>query len=78
MIIYFFGSFTLRNKINSIRIVLYADGMPGSIRAALETVVEITDMRHIPRSDISSMIIELEADMRGDGGSGWMMRDKAK
>jgi excinuclease ABC subunit B len=43
--------------------------MPGSIRAALETVVEITDMRHIPRSDISNMIIELEADMRETAGA---------
>jgi excinuclease ABC subunit B len=35
MIIYFLGSLTLRDKINSVRIVLYADGMTCSILAAL-------------------------------------------
>jgi excinuclease ABC subunit B len=75
------------------RVVLYADKMTGSIRAAVEKtmqrrtlqkaynqehgivprtikkpirekVVEITDTRHIPRSDIPNLIIELEAEMR--------------
>jgi excinuclease ABC subunit B len=75
------------------RVVLYADNMTGSIRAAVakteqrramqmahnqehgivprtikkpirEKVVEITDTRHIPRSDIPNVIIEMEAEMR--------------
>ena len=75
------------------RVVLYADCMTGSIRAAVEKteqrralqkayneehgivprtikkpirekVVEITDTRHIPKSDIPNVIIELEAEMR--------------
>ena len=75
------------------RVVLYADRMTGSIRAAMEKteqrremqmaynqehdivprtikkpirekVVEITDTRHIPKSDIPNVIIELEAEMR--------------
>ena len=75
------------------RVVLYADRMTGSIRAAVEKteqrramqmaynqehgivprtikkpirekVVEITDTRHIPKSDIPNVIIELEAQMR--------------
>jgi len=75
------------------RVVLYADSMTGSIRAAVEKtemrrklqmayneehgivprtikkpirekVVEITDTRHIPKSDIPNVIIELEAEMR--------------
>jgi excinuclease ABC subunit B len=75
------------------RVVLYADRMTGSIRAAVEKteqrramqmaynqehglvprtikkpirekVVEITDTRHIPPSDIPNLIIELEAEMR--------------
>ncbi len=75
------------------RVVLYADRMTGSIRAAVEKteqrralqmaynqergivpatikkpirekVVEITDTRHIPKSDIPNVIIELEAEMR--------------
>lgn len=75
------------------RVVLYADRMTGSIRAAVEKteqrramqmaynqehglvprtikkpirekVVEITDTRHIPKSDIPNLIIELEAEMR--------------
>ena len=74
-------------------VVLYADRMTGSIRAAVEKteqrramqmaynqehgivprtikkpirekVVEITDTRHIPKSDIPNVIIELEAQMR--------------
>ncbi|MEI6104639.1 MAG: excinuclease ABC subunit UvrB [Methanothrix sp.] len=75
------------------RVVLYANRMTGSIRAAVEKteqrramqmaynqehgivpstikkpirekVVEITDTRHIPKSDIPNVIIELEAQMR--------------
>jgi excinuclease ABC subunit B len=75
------------------RVVLYADRMTGSIKAAVEKteqrralqiaynqehglvprtikkpirekVVEITDTRHIPKSDIPNVIIELEAEMR--------------
>ncbi len=75
------------------RVVLYADRMTGSIRAAVEKterrrtlqaaynkehgivpstikkpirekVVEITDTRHIPRSEIPNVIIELESEMR--------------
>jgi excinuclease ABC subunit B len=75
------------------RVVLYADRMTGSIRAAVEKtekrramqmaynqehglvpqtikkpirekVVEITDTRHIPKSDIPNVIIELQAQMR--------------
>jgi len=75
------------------RVVLYADRMTGSIKAAMqkteqrralqiaynqehglvprtikkpirEKVVEITDTRHIPKSEIPNMIIELEAEMR--------------
>ena len=75
------------------RVVLYADRMTGSIRAAVEKTerrramqkayneehglvprtikkpireksVEITDTRHIPKSDIPNLIIELEAEMR--------------
>jgi len=75
------------------RVVLYADRMTGSIRAAVEKteqrrtlqmayneehgivpktikkpirekVVEITDTRHIPKSDIPNVIVELEAEMR--------------
>ena len=75
------------------RVVLYADRMTGSIRAAVEKteqrralqkayneehgivpmtikkpirekVVEITDTRHIPKSDLPNVIIELEAEMR--------------
>jgi excinuclease ABC subunit B len=75
------------------RVVLYADNITGSIRAAVEKteqrramqmaynqehgivprtikkpirekVVEITDTRHIPRSDIPNVIIEMEAEMR--------------
>jgi len=75
------------------RVVLYADRMTGSIRAAVEKteqrramqmaynqehgivprtikkpirekVVEITDTRHISKSDIPNVIIELEAEMR--------------
>jgi excinuclease ABC subunit B len=66
------------------RVVLYADSMTGSIRAALqkayneehgitpqtikkpirEKVVEITDTRHIPRSDLPNVIIEMEAEMK--------------
>jgi excinuclease ABC subunit B len=75
------------------RVVLYADRMTGSIKAAVEKteqrralqmaynqehgivprtikkpirekVVEITDTRHIPKSDIPNLIIELEAEMR--------------
>ncbi len=74
------------------RVVLYADRMTGSIRAAMEKterrralqmaynqehgivprtikkpirdkVVEITDTRHIPKTDIPNVIIELEAEM---------------
>ena len=74
-------------------VVLYADRMTGSIRAAMEKteqrramqmaynemhgivpatirkpirekVVEITDTRHISKSDIPNVIIELEAEMR--------------
>ncbi len=75
------------------RVVLYADNMTGSIRAAVakteqrramqmaynqehgivprtikkpirEKVVEITDTRHIPKSDLPNVIIEMEAEMR--------------
>lgn len=75
------------------RVVLYADRMTGSIRAAVEKTekrralqtaynqehgivprtikkpirekaVEITDTRHIPKSDIPNVIIEMEAQMR--------------
>jgi excinuclease ABC subunit B len=75
------------------RVVLYADRMTGSIRAAIEKTekrralqtaynqehgivprtikkpirekaVEITDTRHIPKSDIPNVIIEMEAQMR--------------
>jgi excinuclease ABC subunit B len=75
------------------RVVLYADSMTGSIRAAVEKteqrramqmaynrehgivprtikkpirekVVEITDTRHIPKSDLPNVIIEMEAEMR--------------
>jgi excinuclease ABC subunit B len=75
------------------KVVLYADNMTGSIKAAVEETerrralqtaynlkhgvvpqtikkpikektVEITDTRHIPKSEIPNMIIELEAEMR--------------
>jgi len=74
------------------RVVLYADRMTGSIRAAVEKTerrralqkayndehgivprtikkpirekeVEVTDIRHIPRSDIPNMIIEMQVEM---------------
>ena len=77
----------------SSRVVLYADSITGSIRAAVEKtekrramqmaynqkhgivpktikkpirekVVEIADIRHIPKSDLPNVIIELEAEMR--------------
>ena len=77
----------------SSRVVLYADSITGSIRAAVEKtekrramqmaynqkhgivpktikkpirekVVEIADIRHIPKSDLPNVIIEMEAEMR--------------